>query len=260
MLLTNACQGTSGTAVSATNTGGPSQFNSIGLGGTGNTLNFDNTHSLRGGTAISPKIVITGGGAYGVWSFTAVTTAYSRAYVYLAAAPGSNTRLAAYIDTTGATLRSAIYIDTGLDIQMVNSAAVTESTSTTLIPTGAWCRIEFDCTGSATVGVLTCRMYVTSPDGSTPDQTLSNTAQNTGGTIGQIWIGSSDSSTATSQTWLDDLGVTDAGPMGASLASATSAAAWASAAADLGGGTGSWSNPGQADGAPDSAYATWTAP
>ena len=40
----------------------------------------------------------------------------------------------------------------------------------------------------------------------------------------------------------------------------TSALAYATAAADLGGGAGSWVNPGNADGAPDSAYATWTSP
>jgi hypothetical protein len=36
--------------------------------------------------------------------------------------------------------------------------------------------------------------------------------------------------------------------------------AWATSASDLGGGSGSWVNPGNADGAPDSSYATWTAP
>lgn len=35
---------------------------------------------------------------------------------------------------------------------------------------------------------------------------------------------------------------------------------YGSAAADLGGGSGSWVNPGNADGAPDAAYATWTIP
>jgi hypothetical protein len=36
--------------------------------------------------------------------------------------------------------------------------------------------------------------------------------------------------------------------------------AYATAASDLSGGPGSWVNPGSADGAPDSSYATWTAP
>jgi hypothetical protein len=40
----------------------------------------------------------------------------------------------------------------------------------------------------------------------------------------------------------------------------TSALAYAAAAADLGGGAGSWVNPGNADGPPDSTYATWTSP
>ena len=35
---------------------------------------------------------------------------------------------------------------------------------------------------------------------------------------------------------------------------------YAGAASDLGGGAGSWANTGNADGSPDSAYATWTAP
>jgi hypothetical protein len=56
--------------------------------------------------------------------------------------------------------------------------------------------------------------------------------------------------------------------MGSALAVATAAPApqpgslsgpaYASTAADLGGGTGSWSNTGNADGAPDGSYATWS--
>jgi hypothetical protein len=44
------------------------------------------------------------------------------------------------------------------------------------------------------------------------------------------------------------------------LSSSTSGPDYATAAADLGGGSGSWVNTGNADGTPDSSYATWTAP
>jgi hypothetical protein len=139
--LANTCEGSSGTAVSTANSAGPNQFTAIGLSGAGNTLNYSATHVVRGATAISPVIGATAGAAYVSWTVTTAATYYSRAYVFLAAAPSSSTRLIAFVDSGGTLLRGGIYIDSGRHIQVVNSATVTEATSTTLIPTGAWCRV-----------------------------------------------------------------------------------------------------------------------
>lgn len=213
---TNTCEGTSGTAVTNANSAGPTQFSSTGLSGAGNTLTYDNAQVLRGSTSVKCLVGGTAGASYVVWTFTAEATIYSRKYTYFSSLPSSNTRLAAYIDGSGSLLRGGIYINTSGKILTVNSASSTIHTSTTTIPTGQWVRLEFDCTGDPSAGVLTCRIYTT-PDSVTPTETLNDTSQNTGGTIGQIWIGSSDSSTTSSTHWQDDIGVTDVEPMGPSF-------------------------------------------
>ena len=80
------------------------------------------------------------------------------------------------------------------------------------------------------------------------------TGNNMGGTIPST--GSSVTLTwTTAATSNCFLGVEMQGSLGTDTS-----AAYATSASDLGGGSGSWVNPGNADGAPDATYATWTAP
>lgn len=209
MQLNNLCVGTSGVAVTNANSIGVDQFTSAALSGAGNTLNYSNAHTHAGlGASINAAIGATAGAAYTTWSFTAVSTLYTRDYRYFAALPSTSTRLLALVDAAGASLRAGVYLDAAGKIVAVNSASSTVATSTLTIPTAQWFRLETDVVGNVSTGSIVVRIY-TSPDSTTPAETLTATAINTGGTIGQAWIGSSDSGTTTSSHWYAQAGVND---------------------------------------------------
>jgi hypothetical protein len=211
--LANTCEGTDSVAVTNANSvAGTDQFSSVVLSGAGNTLYYSNYRAHNGTTSIDSNIGATAGTAYATWAFSAVATAYSRAYVIFEAA-GTATRVIAFYDAAGTSLRSAVYVSSVGLIYTVNAAGSTVATASSGISLDSWVRIEFDCTGHASAGVITCRIYKTA-DSFTPTETLTNNSQNTGGTIGQVRIGSSDPVTTGTSHLFDDIGVSDAGQMG----------------------------------------------
>lgn len=213
LLLRSDGQGNPGDAVTNANSSGPDQFTSALVSGAGNTLQYAVVAGFNGGGAVQATIGATAGAGYVTWSFTAVTTAYSRIYAKFGTLPSSNTRLIAYTDTAGALLRSGLYIDTAGHLITVDSAGSTIATSTSTITAGSVFRVELDTTGNAGAGVVTCRLYLT-PGGTSPSETLSNTGLATGGTIGQIWVGSSDAGATNTAPAVGDLQVNDTGPVG----------------------------------------------
>jgi len=213
--LTNTCQGTNAAAVTSANTVGPNQFDTVTTSGAGNTITFDNTHFQTGTVSIKCLVGATSGTSYCIWkaaiSGSPYLTMYSRMYLWIDALPTSNTRLIAFLGNAS-TLRGSLQLLTTGQLRTVNAAGSTIATSANTVPTGQWVRVEFDVTGDPTVGVLTARLYNTATS-NTATETLSSTAQNTGGTIDEVRYG--QSSAVTSNTyWMSSLGVTNTGPMG----------------------------------------------
>jgi hypothetical protein len=95
---------------------------------------------------------------------------------------------------------------------------------------------------------------MTTPTGTPGAVTLGWTDVYTNGTLAALEILPVSSTDAT-VTMGSALAVTAALPV--PQPGSLSGPAYASSAADLGGGTGSWTSPGNADGAPDGSYATW---
>jgi hypothetical protein len=231
----NTCEGSSGTAVSTANTAGPVQFSAVTVSGTGASLNFSNAQKFSGSTALLATIGSVAGAAYPQWNLaSAVTTCYARQFVYLpAAVPASGFRIFAYYDSTGSSHRASVFITSAGVLQTVNAAFAQVALGTHSIPTGQWARVEFDCTGDAAAGVVTTRLYLTA-NSPTADETLSNTAQATGGTIGQCLFGAFDSEVSWSW-YMDSLAISDQGPIGpeATLVSGTDTASGAEPASPV---------------------------
>jgi hypothetical protein len=105
-------------------------------------------------------------------------------------------------------------------------------------------------------------------DNSTPMTALGNTtviAANADATNGDTWEAyKSSADTAGTATYgysTSHLGqIAAAEIIAAAVTGQDSGPNYAGAASDLGGGSGSWTNPTNADGAPDTTYAVWTAP
>ena len=214
-LLNNAEGGTNGTTVTTGNSGGSSgnAFDAVTIGGS-DTLTFDNAHAAHGSLSYN----FTSGSASAVvlvWSTSltgsSLTQVWWRAYYY---ATSHSMAIKIVEALSGSTQRAAVSINTSGKIILQNAAGTTISTSSTTLPTSAWVRLEGFFIGSATVGQIECKIFTTSPDEVTPDETLTTSAaQNTGGTITKIQFGDA-SPTTIFTNWMDDLGVSDTAYIG----------------------------------------------
>lgn len=274
--LSNTMQGTSGTSIPTTNAGGPDAFNTTAVTGTGTTATFDNTHVYSGSTALLDHI------ASGVsstiqqsWSTlpsTPTANAFVRHYLYLTAYPsfsvGTTAGICRFIGS--AALRAAVVLQPTGELRTINSAGGTISTTTEQVPLNQWVRVEFELTGiSGTTGTVACRIFsgsnleTTSPDSG---GSVSASSSSVGGTVDTVRWGPQSAITLTANwdTWWGAFAYSDTatpGPAGGS--SLNAGPNYGAAAADLGGGSGSWANPGNAGhgtSEPDASYAVWTVP
>ena len=217
-LLNNAEGGTNGTTVTTGNSGGSSgdAFDVVTIGAS-DTLTFDNAHAAHG--SLSYKFISGSTSAVVlVWSTSltgsSLTQVWWRAYYY---ATSHSMAIKIVEALSGSTQRAAVSINTSGKIILQNAAGTTISTSSTTLPTSAWVRLEGFFIGSATVGQIECKIFTTSADEFTPDETLTTSAaQNTGGTITKIQFGDSSPS-APFTNWMDDLGVSDTAYIGSAV-------------------------------------------
>lgn len=208
--LDNTAEGTSGTTVSTSNSAGPNQFNAI----TG-TPAYDNTVASAGSTAIkfgpSKADRIDWIGA--ISSYGAVANIYTRMYVRLTGVTGADANLVVISTASGLTNARATCVVTSRTMILVSQSGTTVATGAVVIPVNQWVRFEFDVTSnSGTTANFTSRLYLT-PGSSTPDETLTTTGTPVNGLSGQLRLGPNTASVTTT-TWLDDIAVRYAGPVG----------------------------------------------
>ena len=214
-LVNNAEGGSSTTTVTTGNSGGSSgsAFDVVTIG-TSAALTFDTTHIAHG--SLSYKFVASSSGSVVcAWSTSltgsSLTQVWFRAYVYTT---GHSSTLKLIEALSTSTQRAAISINTSGKIILVNAAGTTVATSTTTIPTNQWIRLEGFFIGSATVGQIECKIFTTSADAVTPDETQTTTAvQNTGGTINRLQFGNPTSGVSFTH-WMDELGASDTAYLG----------------------------------------------
>ncbi len=210
--LTNSLEGgTAGTTITGANSGGISgnAFNGPAVG-TGATLAYDSTTAAHG--TLSAKIATgsTATNSYLRWSTAlgTVPTVYTRQYLYLPALPATATRVLAAIGANG-TDAALQLLPTG-QLRSLNAGAAVLNTSTTVLPLNQWVRIETMITGSTTSGQVQVKIFLT-PDGTTPDETLTSPLTNTAGAISDLRFGISGTAVANTTYWLDDLDATTTG-------------------------------------------------
>lgn len=222
--LSNTCEGTNAATVTNANTGGPNQYNTISVTGTGTTCAFDNAHVHGGSTAIKNHLAAVASTVYHDWSSasvgSAVTDAYCRMYLYLTAYPTVTTRLVMF--QGGVTMRSNLQITTTGTIRTINTAGGVSATTTAVVPLNAWCRIEFDTTGITTTATLSARMFSgANLEKTTPDTngSISTAGVAIGGTIDDVRWGQSAAVTMTTawDAWYDDVAFSSVATPGSSV-------------------------------------------
>lgn len=219
--LTNSFAGGSdGTTITTANSGGGSgnAFNLIDLDS--QTAEFDTGRAAHGFT--SGRFVTGGssGSPYVSWtSGVSANTVYIRAYLYLSAAPASNTNILRVL--TGAnTIIATIRVNSTGKLAFLYSSGTLGGTSSANVTTGGWFRVEARIVSSTTNGSVEVRLY-NDPDSTTITETLSVSGVNTGSdtAISRYRAGILSSVTNT-EVGIDDLGFGDAdwfGPAGSSL-------------------------------------------
>ena len=221
-LNNNAEGGTSGTTVTAANSGGASgdAFDSISIG-TSAAFTFDNAqaaHGTLGYKYVEPATAVNISAAW-TTAFGSQTTVFGRFYFYSTANPTGSLR-AIRLFVAGV-LKANFNITTGGKLEFKDTATTTTSTGVA-IALSAWNRVEFQCTVSAGAATLEMKLWKTADSSGAADDTITVTNGNTGSVaFDQIRFGISGF--ATNYTfWLDDLNVNSTGYPGPVVAAGRS--------------------------------------
>lgn len=237
--LTNDFEGgTNGTTITSANSGGTSgtAFDSTTIG-TGATLTYDSTHAAHGSLSMKVATGSTSSSDFAHWGSTTlggtISKLWFRVYLYFAAMPAATTGLMRFEAASGQCAR--LDIDAAGNIEFRDSGNSVQLTSTATVPTGAWFRVEGFCTASATAGQLEFKLFTTSMDEVTPDETqTSGTALNTGAGVTAVDWGIPAGVTNTTY-WEDDVATSDVGYIGPAVVNVTSSGSLALSAASMAG-------------------------
>lgn len=213
-LVQNGLEGlTSGTTVTAANSGGTSGDAFTTVAPDSSTVVADNTFAAHG--AISLKMATTTAmGPYVAYTITSSAANGSlRAYCYIEGYPTSNTNILRLY--SGSTIVGTLRINTTGKLGLLYGTGTLGNTSTTTLPLNAWFRIEFQVTpGTGTAATVQAMIYLT-PDSTTPTETLTSSGITvaTAASVTQARYGVI-SSVANWTVWFDDLAFGDAGYIG----------------------------------------------
>ena len=212
--LTNNFQGAaSGTALTTGNSAaGGNAFDNIFIG-TNATLAYDSTRAAHGTQSCKVATGATSTTSLAEWTTSMGTqaTVWYRMYCYLAGTPTPAFR--AYTARSGASHAGSV-IFSGTQITLsVGTGFTTAVTFTAQPPLNKWFRFEGLVTGNASTGVISGSLY-TAADSPVPAETHTVSGQNTTGTLTQYWFGQGNSASSSGPFWLDDVGISSAGPLG----------------------------------------------
>ena len=152
-------------------------------------------------------------GTYFGWSTSmgTRTSLFGRAYINLAAAPGTAD---AFIEAlNGGTFAFGIQLTTARQLLLQDSTFATKWTSATALAAGSWYRIEFSATASATTGAITVSLYA--GDSSVPVETSGAlTSLNTLAQFTALHFGWNNGHANQPQVGIEDVGVSTTGFLG----------------------------------------------
>lgn len=175
---------------------------------------FDSSTFVHGSKSLKLNFggsPVTGGVNWTEATITASpTTAYLRFYFKIGTLPSANARLVVFGNAGGGSLLGAVVLQTDGKISLLDSTVTTRATSTTVLTTGQWCRLEVKLVSDAAVGSMDVRLFVGSNnESSTPDETVSYASQNTNGSaIRWVNVGSTNA-VASLVLWVDSIEYND---------------------------------------------------
>lgn len=217
--INNAEGMSNGTVVTTGNTGSGANnpWDTVQLDG--QTIEFSGAQAAHGQLSYHFSIAATAG-PYVIWDNVTITadtkTMYARAYVYHASSPATTGRFMQFTNTSVA-LIGGVGIDSSDNLALKDSTGTTVSTSSTVVPTNAWFRLEMMVFSSATVGQIELKIYLT-PDSTTPTETVTSAANlNTRGDDIKLAIFGLPTSVASADFYMDDLAVQDTGYIGPAI-------------------------------------------
>ncbi len=204
----------SGTAVDATNSGvgGNAAFTAVTPGS--GTLQYSTAQAMHGTSSI--RVTATSAGPFFYWGSTIIPagfkTMYARMYLYFTTVP-TNSRFFQFTNSS-IQLQGGVGTNGSGKFVLKDSAGTIVSTSSTSVPTNAWCRVEFYMFSDASVGQIECKIFLT-PDSTSADETITTTAaQNTRGDDIRSAIFGLPTVVASADFYMDDFGVQDTGYLG----------------------------------------------
>lgn len=218
--------GTDGTAISTANSGGASgtAFDTCQRG-TNATNEFDSAQFANGALSALIATGATSTTAYNRWNAaitalwaSGLTTHYGRIYFRLSALPAASRVIAEFLDTTAATHRADIQILAAGQVRLRNAASGTVATTTAVVSTGTWYRLEYRIDGSTT-GAYELHLYALNSTTSIED-IVGGTA-NFGGTIGAVSYGYVSNGASLPSLWFDGIQINDAALPGPETYTAT---------------------------------------
>jgi hypothetical protein len=172
--------------------------------------------AIRGGYSLKCATVAAAN-SYAEWNVSATAstfgTQYVRFYVLVAALPTINTRLLTWFNALTTQAGGIIITATTGKIATLNGAGSTVQTCANALIPGQWARVEAFCLGSATVGQLELKLFLT-PDAplASPTETITSAAtQNTAGAINAVRLGQGSAATVANYgpVWFDAFYVRD---------------------------------------------------
>lgn len=119
-----------------------------------------------------------------------------------------------------ATVCGTVRLEPSGALRWQDANGATILTTTAEIPAGAWFRAEGWLTGSASTGQVGISLFISSPDGTTADESDTSPAtQDTFAEPDSVRFGVSPGTTAGASFWLDDCAASSAGPCGPAITS-----------------------------------------
>lgn len=209
--------GTSGTTISAANSGGASgnAFDAVTIG-VGCTLTFSNTQAVHGGLSASSTTPVSASNSIVEWTTsltgTTVPQIWFRIYAYLPSLPGNQLHIAS-VRNAGTYCGGVAVAPTG-KVVTLNASSGTQTTSTTTLSAGKWFRLDGYVIGSATAGQIQVKIFASNPDSTTPDETnTSGATVNTNSALNRAEFGN-PGSVASFTLFMDNVGASTTGYLG----------------------------------------------
>lgn len=174
LCTSNFATGTNGNVIATTDTGAATAWDAVLLGAPGN-VQYDNAHGAPPTASLMAKITGTGQ-AQLEWSTAlgTVTDYYTRYYLYATSYGGAGFDILR--SNNGGSGAAFIFLNSTGKIELRDATNSILATSTTTIALNQLVRLEWHIINSATVGQMEVKIYQTSINGTSPDETLTTTA------------------------------------------------------------------------------------